>query len=174
MIFVYNIISMITDINKYVEDFKGNVYKIINDHYLMLSPCNPNDKYVSELENDDFHIISYNNACMIINKQYNALPEKWNYEGKSYLANVLNIANRDEMDEHLFRIRLLPDHSIVVDDNGPSLLKLIRHKGKMYYIMLINEKLPRVKAYDLFGKFCQWVGIKYCKPVWCEDEEKFI
>ena len=67
---------MITDINKYVEDFKGNVYKIINDHYLMLSPCNPNDKYVSELENDDFHIISYNNACMIIKKQYNALPEK--------------------------------------------------------------------------------------------------
>ena len=68
MVFVYNNISMITDINKYVEDFKGNVYKIINDHYLMLSPCNPNDKYVSELENDDFHIISYNNAlyCLFI------------------------------------------------------------------------------------------------------------
>lgn len=162
------------DISKYIEDVSGNILKVFDDHFLNLSPCKPDMKYVKELDVDAYHIISYNNAMMIINTQWNALPEKWNFDGVTYLANILNLATSDDIEEHTFRIRLLPNHSIVVDDNGLSELKLIRSKGKMYYILLINEKLPRVKAYDLFGKFVQWIGIKNCKPVWNETEQKYM
>lgn len=165
---------MIKDINKYIQDISGNIYKIVDRHYLKLSPCKPDEKYVTEMETDSYHVISYNSACLIVNKQWNAIPERWNYDGTTYLANCLNIINDDDVEEHTIRIRLLPDHSIVVDDEGPSMLKMIRSKGKMYYILLINEKLPRVKAYDLFGRFVQWLGIKNCKPVWNETEQKFM
>lgn len=165
---------MITDINKYIEDISGNIYKIIDSHFLNLSPCRPEDKYVTEMETDTYHIISYNSACLILNKQFNAIPERWNYNGEKFLANTLNIVNDADAEEHTIRIRLLPDHSVVIDDNGPSMLKLVRSKGKMYYILIINEKLPRVKAYDLFGRFVQWLGIKNCKPVWNEDKECFM
>ncbi|WQJ53492.1 MAG: hypothetical protein [Wendovervirus sonii] len=111
---------------------------------------------------------------MIINTQYNALPEKWNYDGQKFIADALNLSSHDDIEEHTVNIRLLPDHSVVIDKNGPSQLKLIRSKGKMYYILLINEKLPRVKAYDLFGNFCQWLGIQNCKPVWNETTGKFM
>ena len=164
---------MIKDLAKYIEDVSGNIYKIIDTHALNLSPCLPDKKYITDIETIDYHYISYNNACMIINNQYNSLEEKWSYDGKNYIANILKIANKDDIDEHTFRIRLLPDHSVILDDNGPSLLKLIRHKGKMYYILIINERLPRVKAYDLFGRFCQWVGIQHCKPVWNDNEQKY-
>ena len=162
------------DLNKYILDISGDVYKIINSHYLKLTPCNPNDKYVTEMNSDDYRVISLNNAMMIINKRWNSLPERWNYNGNSYLADILQIETSNDIEEHIVRIRLLPDHSVVLDDNGPSMLKLIRSKGKMYYILLINEKLPRVKAYDLFGRFVQWLGIKNVKPVWNEDEQKFM
>lgn len=165
---------MIKDINKYIADVSGNIYKMFDDHFLKLTPCKPDEKYIVELDINSYHVISYNNACMLINEAYNALPERWNYEGTTYLANILNITTSDDIEEHTIRIRLLPDHSVVVDDNGPSMLKLIRSKGKMYYIMVINEKLPRVKAYDLFGRFVQWLGIKNCKPVWNENENRYM
>lgn len=165
---------MINDINKYIEDVSGNVYKIIDSHFLNLSPCKQSKKYVNEMDDDLYHYISYNNAMMIINKQYNSINEKWKFEGKNYLAKFQNIETKNDIDEHTFRIKLLPDHSVVLDDEGLSLLKMIRHKGKMYYILILNEHLPRVKAYDLFGKFAQWVGIQNCKPCWNEDDKKFM
>jgi len=165
---------MVSDINKYIEGDNGDIYKIIDSHFLKLSPCDPARKYFNELDTSSYHYISYNNACMIINKQYNALAEEWHYEGNNYIARVLDIKTKDDMEVHTVNIRLLPDHSVVIDQEGPSMLKLIRHKGKMYYIMIINERLPRVKAYDLFGNFCQWVGIQNCKPVWNETESCFM
>jgi len=164
------------DLNKYVMDSSGLIYKQIETHYLNLSPCDPREKYVTmiNMENRDCHLISYNNACMIVNKQYNSIDESWNFEGKTYLARMLNIVGKDDIEVHTQRIRLLPDHRIVLDDEGESELKMVKHKGKLYYILLINERLPRVKAYDLFGKFCQWVGIQYCKPIFCPDDDEFI
>ena len=38
----------------------------------------------------------------------------------------------------------------------------------------INEFLPRVKAYNLFGEFVQWIGIKNCKPIFCETDNRYI
>ena len=51
---------------------------------------------------------------------------------------------------------------------------MIKHKGKIYYILIINEFLPRVKAYNLFGEFVQWIGIKNCKPIFCETDNRYI
>ena len=53
-------------------------------------------------------------------------------------------------------------------------LKLIKHKGKIYYILIVNEFLPRVQAYNLFGEFCQWCGIDQCKPIFCEDDNRYV
>ena len=53
-------------------------------------------------------------------------------------------------------------------------LKLIKHKGKIYYIMIVNEYLPRVQAYNLFGEFCMWCGIDQCKPIFCETDKTYI
>lgn len=165
---------MITDVDKYILDSSNNVYKIIDSHYLKLSPTEKGNKYFKEIDNGPYHVISYNNACMVINTQYNALPESWKYEGTEYFADVLALTDKDDIEVHTINIRLLPDHSIAIDKTGPSMLKLIRSKGKMYYILLINEKLPRVKAYDLFGNFCQWLGIQNCKPVWNQTEQHYM
>lgn len=166
---------MINDIAKYVEDVSGNIYKMLDTHFLKLSPWKENeDRRIVEIDSNNYHIIAYNNACMIINKQFDETKETWVHKGKNYIANVLNINTKDEIEEHSFKIKLLPDHRITLDDEGESELKLVKHKGKMYYILIINEKLPRVKAYNLFGKFCQWVGIQHCKPVFCETDNRYI
>lgn len=165
---------MIQDKDKYLITVDGKVLKIIDDHFLTLSPCNHKDKYIREMDTEKCHIISYNNACMIINKQYDAITEKWSYDGKSYISQMLTLSSPDDIEQHTYRIKLLPDHTIVLDDEGESELKLIKHKGKLYYILIVNERLPRVKAYDLFGKFIQWIGIQHCKGVWCEDDNEFI
>ena len=166
---------MITDIAKYVQDSSGLIYKILDNHFLKLSPWNENeDRRLVELENKKYRIIAYNNACMIINKQFDETEESWMYKGKHYLAYTLNINTKDDIEDHTFKIKLLPNHSVILDDMGKSELKLVKHKGKLYYILLINERLPRVKAYDLFGKFCQWVGVQHCKPVFCKTDNRYI
>lgn len=166
---------MITDVNKYIQDSKGLIYKILDNHFLKLSPCDCNeDRRIVEIEDNKYHIIAYNNACMIINKQFDSIDESWEHKGKKYSAKNLSISTKDDIDEHTIKIRLLPNHYIVLDDEGESELKLIKHKGKLYYILIINERLPRVKAYNLFGKFCQWVGVHHCKPVFCETDNRYI
>ena len=62
----------------------------------------------------------------------------------------------------------------IQSNDGTSELKMIKHKGKIYYILIINEFLPRVKAYNLFGEFVQWIGIKNCKPIFCETDNRYI
>lgn len=166
---------MIGEVAKYVQDTSGNVFKVLEDHFLKLSPWeDEEDRRIVDLDNSRYHMIAYNNACMIVNKQFAEKKEIWDHNGKHYIANVLNISNKDDIEEHSFRLRLLPDHKIMLDDEGESELKLIKHKGKLYYILIVNEKLPRVKAYTLFGKFAQWVGIQQCKPVFCTTDGKYI
>ena len=33
-------------------------------------------------------VITYQNACMIVNKQYNETEEEWEYKGKKYKAKI--------------------------------------------------------------------------------------
>ena len=63
--------------------------------------------------------------------------------------------------------------TISSEDNS-SELKMVKHKGKIYYILLLNKPCSRVKAYNLFGEFVQWVGIKDCNPIFCETDKKYI
>lgn len=173
---------MVSDIGKYVQDTSGNVFKVLEDHFLKLSPWEGDeDRRIVDIDNKNYHMIAYNNACMIINKQFAEKKEVWDHNGKHYIANILNISTKDDIEEHTFRLRLLPDHKILLDDEGESELKLIKHKGKLYYILLLNDFYPttspksqRVKAYTLFGKFAQWVGIQQCKPVFCTTDGKYI
>ena len=36
------------------------------------------------------------------------------------------------------------------------------------------KHLSSVKAYNLFGEFVQWIGIKNCKPIFCETDNRYI
>ena len=62
----------------------------------------------------------------------------------------------------------------MTNEDGTQEFKMVKHKGKIYYILIINEYLPRVKAYNTFGEFCQWVGIHDCKPIYSKTDKKFI
>ena len=76
---------MINDIAKYVEDVSGNIYKMLDTHFLKLSPWKENeDRRIVEIDSNNYHIIAYNNACMIINSQFNNTVEDWNFNGKQY------------------------------------------------------------------------------------------
>lgn len=160
--------------NQYVQDKDGIVYKVMPSHYLKLSPWKDGeDRRVREIVEDDFRVITYKNACMIINNQFNNTVEDWEFNGKKYIANA--IGTNKNLKEYTYLLSTLPNHSISIQSNdGLTELKLIRHKGKIYYILIINEFLPRVQAYDLMGKFCQWANIGNCKPIYCETDNRYI
>lgn len=160
--------------DKYIQDNEGIVYKVMPTHYLKLSPWKDGeDRRVHEIQNDNYRMITYKNACMIINSQFNNTVENWNFNGKQYIANA--IGDNKNIEEYSYLLSTLPNHTITISSNDNlSELKLIRHKGKMYYILIINEYLPRVKAYDLFGNFCMWAGIDNCKPVFCKTDKRYI
>ena len=158
-------------------------------HLLKLSPWEDGeDRRVYEQDFDNYNVITYKNACMIVNKQFNDTVETWERNGKKYIAN--SIADNINTTEHGYLLSTLPSHKVFLKDansmmkytdnvsieseDGTQELKLIRHKGKMYYILIIKEFLPRVKAYDLFGNFCQWIGIENAKPVFCETDMRYI
>ena len=76
--------------DKYIQDNAGIVYKVMPNHYLKLSPWKDGeDRRVREIENDDYQVITYKNACMIINKQFNNTVEDWEFNGKKYIANAI-------------------------------------------------------------------------------------
>ena len=160
--------------DQYIQDNQGIVYKVMPNHYLKLSPWKDGeDRRVMEIENDDYQVITYKNACMIINKQFNNTVENWEFNGKQYIANA--IGDNKNIEEYSYLLSTLPNHTITISSNDNlTELKLIRHKGKMYYILIINQFLPRVKAYDLFGIFCMWAGIDNCKPIFCKDDRRYI
>ena len=58
--------------DKYIQHTDtGNIYKVMPTHLLQLSPWNDgDDRRVYEVEDDKYHVITYQNACMIVNKQF--------------------------------------------------------------------------------------------------------
>ena len=159
---------------KYIQDNNDIVYKVMPNHLLKLSPWEDGeDRRVMEKDIDGYKYISYKNACMIINTQFANTVEKWNHKGKNYIAN--SIGTNKNIEEYTYLLSTLPNHTLTITNNDNlNELKLIRHKGKIYYIMIINEYLPRVQLYNLFGDFCQWCGITDCKPIFNETDRKYI
>ena len=166
----------------------GIVYKVMNDYLLQMSPWdNAKDRRIYSYENENYNILTYQNACMIVNKQFASTTEKWTYGGKEYLARPLNLSS---VEEHTALINMLPSHyikesskilsnmdngnEITIKDKRGNELKMVKHKGKVCYILIINEYLPKVKLHDMFGNFCQWVNIKNVKPIYCETDKKYI
>ena len=162
-------------VSQYVQhSYTGKVYKVTPNHLLQVSPWKVgDDRRVYEEVNDTYRVITYKNACMIINNQFDNTVEEWNYRGKRYIANA--IGTKKNIAEYSYLLSTLPNHSLSIQSNdGMNELKLVKHKGKMYYIWICNQFLPRVKAYDLFGNFCQWVGIDHVKPIFCETDSRYI
>ena len=178
--------------NTYVQDNLGLVYKVMPDYLLKMSPWKDGeDRRVCEKATDEYRMITYSNACMIVNNQFNNTTEKWEHKGKKYIAS--SISDNKDIHEHTYFLTTLPNHKTIIKDSralinkrpdgktlsiqsndGTSELKMLKHKGKIYYILIINEFLPRVKAYNLFGEFVQWIGIKNCKPIFCETDNRYI
>lgn len=177
--------------DKYIQETTtGDVYKIMPTHYLKMSPWHDgDDRRVYEIDNENCHVISFQNACMIVNKQFNETNEQWEFRGKKYTA--APVPQTRELSEQKFILKSLPSHHAIqkseqlldilpnhtitltsVDDLTE--LKMVKHKGKVYYILIINEFLPKVKAYDVFGKFAQWCNIKNCKPIFNVTDEHYM
>lgn len=178
--------------NTYVQDNLGLVYKVMPDYLLKMSPWKDGeDRRVYEKLTDEYRMITYSNACMIVNNQFNNTTEKWEHKGKKYIAS--SISEDKDVHEHTYLLSTLPNHKTVIKESkalisklpdgntlsiqsndGLSELKMVKHKGKIYYILIVNEFLPRVQAYNMFGEFVQWIGIKNCKPIYCETDNRYI
>ena len=52
--------------------------------------------------------------------------------------------------------------------------KMVKHKGKIYYCLIVNQYLPKVQLYNTFGQFCQMVNIKNVKPIFNETDKKYV
>lgn len=159
------------------------------DKYLLqISPWkHGDDRRVYTYNSDDMTIITYQNACMIVNKQYNEIDEEWEHNGKKYKARALVNKN---IDEHTAMLSMLPSHyikesskilqklpdenSITFNDERGNQFKIVKHKGKLYYCLIINKYLPKVSLYNTFGKFCQMVNIKNVKPIFNETDKRYI
>ena len=51
---------------------------------------------------------------------------------------------------------------------------MVKHKGKIYYCLIVNQYLPKVQLYNTFGQFCQMVNIKNVKPIFNETDKKYV
>ena len=175
--------------DKYLQSLDtGNIYKVMDKYLLQMSPWKDGDnRRIYEYEDNNMHVITYQNACMIVNKQFAETDEEWEHNGKKYRARA--IVNKD-IDEHTAMLSMLPSHyikesiktlktlpngnSISIEDENGNEFKMVKHKGKIYYALIINEYLPKVAIHDTFGKFCQWVNIKNLKPIYSETDKKYI
>lgn len=174
--------------DNYLQSSNGNVYKVMDKYLLQISPWkHGDDRRVYTYNSDDMTIITYQNACMIVNKQYNEIDEEWEHNGKKYKARALVNKN---IDEHTAMLSMLPSHyikesskilrtlpdenSITFNDERGNEYKLVKHKGKIYYCLIVNQYLPKVSLYDTFGKFCQMVNIKNVKPIFNETDKRYI
>ena len=170
------------------SSYTGNVYKVMNNYLLQMSPWKDGDnRRIYEYDDNDMHVITYQNACMIVNKQFSETDEEWEHNGKKYKARA--IIQRDP-EEHAALLSMLPSHYIresvktlktlpnentitISNENGDE-FKIVKHKGKIYFALIINSYLPKVAIHDTFGKFCQWVNIKNLKPIYNETDKKYI
>lgn len=174
--------------DNYLQSSNGNVYKVMDKYLLQLSPWKyGDDRRVYTYNSDDMTIITYQNACMIVNKQYNEIDEEWEHNGKKYKARALVNKN---IDEHTAMLSMLPSHyikesskilqklpdenSITFNDECGNEFKMVKHKGKLYYCLIVNQYLPKVSLYNTFGKFCQMVNIKNVKPIFNETDKRYI
>ena len=174
--------------DKYLQSTTGKIYKVMDRYLLQMSPWKDGDnRRIYEYEDEDMHVITYQNACMIVNKQFAETEEEWEHNGKRYKAHA--IVDR-YTDEHAAMLSMLPSHyikesiktlqtlpngnSISISDSTGNEFKMVKHKGKIYYALIVNEYLPRVQIHDTFGKFCQWVNIKNLKPIYNETDKRFV
>lgn len=98
--------------DSYLQSTDGKIYKVMKNHLLQLSPWKDGeDRRVYEYDDNMMTVISYQNACMIVNKQFNATDEEWEHKGKKYKARA--IINKD-IDEHTAMLSMLPDRKSVV------------------------------------------------------------
>ena len=176
--------------NTYIQSKdNGNVYKVMDKYLLQMSPWKDgDDRRIYEYDDDSMSVITYQNACMIVNKQFAETDENWEHKGKKYVARKID--DSKSIDEHTAMLSMLPSHYIkestrilktLPDNNTISFsdekgneFKMIKHKGKIYFALIINEYLPKVSLHDTFGKFCQWVNIKNVKPIFNETDKKYI
>lgn len=175
--------------NNYLQStYTGKIYKVMDNYLLQLSPWNDGDnRRIYEYDEEDMHVITYQNACMIVNKQFNETDEEWEHKGKKYKARALVHKN---LDEHIAMLSMLPSHyvkdttkvllttpnisNISIQDQQGNTFKMVKHKGKVYYMLVINNLLPKVNLYDTFGKFCQMVNIKNVKPIFNITDKKYV
>lgn len=176
---------------EFLQNSYGLVYKKMPTHYLQMSPwTDGQDRRITEIDYDNCKVITFANACMIVNKQFDETHETWTSKGKQYKSGPVD--PHQDIEEKVATLSMLPNHKVriqaeeimsSISDNGTVTisepmcnLKLCRHKGKLYYILIVDETWVsgRAKAYDLFGKFCQWVGIKHVKPIFSITDKKFI
>jgi hypothetical protein len=176
--------------NNYIQSASGDIYKVMPDYLLKMSPWKDGeDRRVIESNIGDYKVITYKNACIIVNSQFRETKEEWSHHGKDFVAYPIGT---QDIEEKTYFLQTLPSHNIVLkdakkilsnsgistlsitNDDGTQEFKMVKHKGKIYYILIINEYLPRVQAYNTFGEFCQWIGIKDCKPIFCKTDKKFI
>ena len=172
----------------YLQSKDGKIYKIMSTHLLQLSPWKDGeDRRLYEYNDDDMTVITYQNACMIVNKQFSESDEEWEHNGKKYKARA--IVNKN-IDEHTAMLSMLPSHYIkdsenilktMPDENSISFsdchgneFKMVKHKGKICYCLIVNQFLPKVQIYDTFGRFCQMVNIKNVKPIFNETDKRYI
>jgi len=174
--------------DKYLQSYNGNIYKVMDKYLLQMSPWKDGeDRRLYSYDDENMTVITYKNACMIVNKQYNEIDEEWEHNGKKYRARAL--VNKD-IDERSAMLSMLPSHyikdsvnilknlpndnTLTLSDKKGNEFKIVRHKGKIYYCLIINSFLPKVSLYTTFGKFCQMVNIKNVKPIFNETDKKFM
>lgn len=175
--------------DKYLQSsYTGNIYKVMDKYLLQMSPWkNGDSRRIYEYEDKDMTVITYQNACMIVNKQFAETDEEWEHNGKKYKARA--IVDKS-IDEHTAMLSMLPSHyiketknilntlpnenSITFEDEQGNEFKMVKHKGKIYYCLIINQYLPKVQLYNTFGEFCQMVNIKNVKPIFNETDKKYM
>lgn len=175
--------------DKYLQSIKDDkIYKVMDNYLLQVSPWTHGDnRRVYTIEDEDYVIVSYQNACMIVNKQFLETDEEWEHKGKKYLARAIKDKS---IEEHIAMLNMLPSHyindsikalqempngdSISIQDKEGNTFKLVKHKGKIYYMLIINSLLPKVQLYNTFGKFCQIVNIKNVKPIFNVTDKKYV
>ena len=175
--------------DKYLQSTKDDkVYKVMDNYLLQMSPWTHGDnRRLYTVEDEDFVVVSYQNACMIVNKQFLETDEEWEHNGKKYLARSLKDKT---IEEHTAMLNMLPAHyikdttnvmmttpnldNISIQDKQGNTFKLVKHKGKIYYMLIIGNLLPKVNLYDTFGKFCQMVNIKNVKPIFNITDKKYV
>lgn len=175
--------------NNYLQSNDGKIYKVMDKYLLQMSPWKDgDDRRVYEYDDSDMTIITYQNACMIVNKQFAETDEEWEHKGKRYLARKIGDKS---IDEHTAMLSMLPSHyiketthvlktlpdgnSILISDEYGNEFKMVKHNGKIGYILLLNKpNITRTKFYNTFGEFCKWVGIKDVKPIYCVNDKKYI